>query len=204
MTDQPQQPQPPQTIRIESRRMLRDETQRQIWGKQKRQQRHPELKGKLSADCPPNVREASDRCPPLSSSSSSSSKNKNKSADALFEASQEARSKPQRKLDPYELWLTTKLRPAFPIEGDCQQPTALRYLRKEKPPQETLDAYLAQVELWKPEWAANGYQPGLHSFLTDGKYRQAPPTWRPDRNGNGARAEAPGPKIRTWDEALKS
>jgi hypothetical protein len=64
----------PQVIRIESRRMLRDEKQRQIWGKQKRQQRHPEVKFEESTDCPPDVHVVSERSPHLSSSSSSSSK----------------------------------------------------------------------------------------------------------------------------------
>jgi hypothetical protein len=64
----------PQVIRIESRRMLRDENQRQTWGKQKRQQRHPENKVRESADCPPDVHAVSERSPSLSSSSSSSSK----------------------------------------------------------------------------------------------------------------------------------
>jgi hypothetical protein len=60
-------------LRLECRRMLRDEKQRRDWAKQKSRQRHrgdtPEDSGKR----PQKVRDPSGQCPPVSSSSSSSS-----------------------------------------------------------------------------------------------------------------------------------
>jgi hypothetical protein len=46
----------PPVLRIESRRMLRDEKQRQDWAKQKRGQRGREPEGAVSAKRPSNVR----------------------------------------------------------------------------------------------------------------------------------------------------
>jgi hypothetical protein len=61
----------PHVIRVESRRMLRDEKQRQMWTKQKKQQRNEALIPEEFSEYPPNVREMSTECPPLSSFSSS-------------------------------------------------------------------------------------------------------------------------------------
>ena len=65
---------PQGAIRIECRRVLRDEKQRKDWAKQKANQRGRAESAPKSADCPPSVREVSAQCPPVSSSSSSSSK----------------------------------------------------------------------------------------------------------------------------------
>lgn len=185
----------PQTIRIESRRMLRDEKQRQAWGKQKRQQRHPEPTEQPAADCPPNVRDVSGRCPPVESEvrDQKSDPEKNKSADApsLFQGTQEGRSKPQKKTDPYEHWFTTSLLPAFPIEGHTQQKSALSFLRKGKPSPAELDAYIEQIGPWKPIWTESGHFPGLCTFLTDGAYRQAPARRSDQRNGKAPAAPLP-------------
>jgi len=93
---------------------------------------------------------------------------------ALFEDGKEAASERRKKQDPLEHWFTNRLLPAFPREGRCQQLAAQRYLRKAKPSADQLADYLNQVEQWKPNWAESGKYPGLHSFLTEGKYRGVP------------------------------
>jgi hypothetical protein len=105
----------------------------------------------------------------------------------------------------YESWLTNTLIPAFPIQGHCQNKSALRFLRKERPTPAQLAAYLEQVEQWKPAWVESGCYPGLHSFLTEGKYRHAP-AQRTDRNGNyGSVRKGPSsPRLQTPDEYWKT
>lgn len=68
---------PQGVIRIECRRILRDEKQRKHWAKQKSNQRGRSESAPKSTDCPPNVCEVSTQCPPVSSSSYSSSKREN-------------------------------------------------------------------------------------------------------------------------------
>jgi len=65
----------PQAIRIESRRMLRDEKQRQIWTKQKAQQRKGTPVAGESGECPQDVHLDVHEMSHRSSSSSSSLKN---------------------------------------------------------------------------------------------------------------------------------
>jgi hypothetical protein len=94
----------PERIRIESRRMLRDENQRQDWARQKSRQRGRGADAEESAECPEDVRagvrEKSGQCPPVESeirSQKSEEYKKERSADApVFEGFQEARSGQQQ------------------------------------------------------------------------------------------------------------
>jgi len=94
---------------------------------------------------------------------------------------------PEKKPDPYEAWLATNLSPAFPPEGRCQNRNALAFLRKTKPSPIELKAYLQQAEVWKSVWAESGRYPGFHTFLTEGRYRDAPA----QRNGKKSAAAVP-------------
>jgi len=94
---------------------------------------------------------------------------------------------PAKKSDPYEGWLTTVLLPAFPTKGRCQQKTALRFLRNTKPSPAELEAYLQRAQQWAPVWTDGGWFPGLHSFLSEAKYREEPA----QRNGKPSAAAVP-------------
>ena len=150
-------------IRVECRRVLREEKQRQVWAKQKSRQRGRIESGAKSADCPPNVREVSAQSPASLSSSSSSSRKRERVSKAE-----------KQNPDRYRDWLRSVLIPAFPIAGRCQEASALRHLRKTRPSESELTAFITQLESWKPSWAESGFQPGLHTFLSEGKYRAAP------------------------------
>jgi hypothetical protein len=65
--------------------------------------------------------------------------------------------------------------PTFPKESQCQLKAGLAALRKINPDQAARDALVARVKAWTPVWIACGRYPGIHSFLTEGRY-QGPPT----------------------------
>ena len=113
----------------------------------------------------------------------------------LFEKAQHPVSKPSKKPDQYETWLTTILLPAFPAKGRCQQKSALRFLRDAKPSSAELEAYLQRAREWAPVWTDGGWFPGFHSFLSEGKYREAP-----DHSKNGRNGAAPTTLPPTADE----
>jgi hypothetical protein len=111
----------------------------------------------------------------------------------LSEEANRSTSKPCKKPDQYETWLTTILLPAFPTKGRCQQKSALRFLRETKPSPAELEAYLQRAEQWAPIWGAGGWCPGFHSFLSEGKYREAPEPFfsKSDRNGSNGTHQRP-------------
>jgi hypothetical protein len=157
----------------------------------------PRSSGDAATDAQSNATSMPDGCSEHAHSNAPTQPNltiPNQKNGALFSEPQEGKSKPQKKPDVYKHWLDTILEPAFPRQGRCQQPSALNFLRKAKPTEAELDAYLKLAKQWAPVWIESGKYTGIHSFLTQDKYREPPSR---SINGNG---KSPAPLPPTLDE----
>jgi len=163
---------PQGAIRVECRRVLREEKQRREWAKQKSRQRGYTESGPKSADCPPNVREVSTDCPASPSSSPSSSKiSKSELED----------------------WYDREFLPRYPApRREAQRLSALAELRKLKPSREKFAQIIAGVERWSrsPEWTKDGgeFALGPGKFLKGRHYERSPAV---GGNTNGSGAHSP-------------
>jgi len=107
---------------------------------------------------------------------------------------------PIRTKDDLDVWIEETFFPAFPTESQCQLKSARRELLKVNPDQAARDALVARVKAWTPVWNASGRHPGVHSFITEGKYSQDPQVQPANGNGPAPRNLPTGADLAARDQ----